>query len=209
MRTIANLSCLVSGSETAPRRLILLHGRGASPDDLYSLKDELPEGYAGIFPQGPLPFPPGPNPFGWAWFGMPPDQRPGLESSSLKLRTLLDEITQVDPARAASTILGGFSQGAVMALDVGLSYRPKLGGVLAMSGYLFDEARSFAGVADGDTPPVCMVHGIFDDVLPVERGRWARDILLARKVPLQYQEFEMAHASNGASWAVVRGYLAA
>jgi phospholipase/carboxylesterase len=143
---------------------------------------------------------------GWAWYDTPPNDRTGLARSAEKLIALLDEIVKGSPERARNTVLGGFSQGAVVTLDVGLRYRPMLGGLVAMSGYLMDEQRAFE-FHDGLTPPVCLVHGLEDEVVAVERGRKARDILTARGVEVHYQEFLMGHEINPDSWAFVSGFL--
>ncbi len=206
MQRIAELDCLISGASPTQSRIVLLHGRGASAEDLFSLGDHLPARAQGIFPQGPERFPPGFE-FGWAWYGLPPDDRQGVERSADLLEKFLDEIIRGDEARAARTILGGFSQGAVMTLDVGLRYRPKLGGLVAMSGYLFDESRAFSGIDGLDTPPVCLVHGSHDEVVDVSRGRKAHDVLLKRGVDVRYQEFPMGHEINGESWGFVSRFL--
>ena len=148
---------------------------------------------------------------GWAWFDAlgSSGHLQGLERSAGMLTGLLDELIKGDPARAAATTLGGFSQGAIMTLEVGFRYRPQLGGLVAMSGYLMDEARSFEGLPDGDAPPVCMVHGLHDDVIAVERGRKARAILEKHGVKTSYAEFEMGHGITDESWAFVNAFLEA
>lgn len=143
---------------------------------------------------------------GWAWYDVPPDVLPGITRSASLLADLLDEITGRDPVRAARTILGGFSQGAVMTLDVGLNYRPRLAGLVAMSGYLFDEARSFA-YTDDAPPPVCLVHGAFDDVVAVTRGRDARRALKNHGITPEYEEFPMGHEISNESWGFVQAFV--
>jgi phospholipase/carboxylesterase len=207
MQEITGLQCLVSGSTPARSRAVLLHGRGASAEDLYSLGDQLPARMLGIFPQGPLPFPPGQFQMGWAWFDMAPNHMPGLVASAEKLPNLLDELIKGDPARAAATFLGGFSQGGIMTLDVGLRYRPKLAGLVVMSAYLLDEGRAFQGVADGDAPPVCLVHGTQDDVIPMERSRTAKKILEKHGVSVTHAEYDMGHAITADSWIFVNRFL--
>lgn len=193
---------LTSGDGDAT--VILLHGRGASAEDLFSLAPTLRPGIRGVFPQAPDPFP-ADFPMGWAWYDMPPDILPGVTRSAKLLEELLDELTDRDPARAARTVLGGFSQGAVMTLDVGLRYRPRLAGLVAMSGYLFDEARAFD--YHDAPPPVCLVHGAFDDVVQATRGREARRMLKKHAVEHVYEEFPMGHEISGDSWGFVQEFL--
>jgi phospholipase/carboxylesterase len=199
MQNIGGLDCLLSGASDSPSRVILLHGRGASAEDLHSLGEYLPPRTQGVFPQAPIPFSFG----GWVWYDI---QGEGFERSAGMLIAFLDSLVHGDPARAAKTILGGFSQGAVMTLDVGLRYRPRLAGLVAMSGYVMNVERAF-DLPDDHTPPVCLVHGTHDDVVGVERGRAAEAALRAREVTLRYEEFPIGHEINAESWRFVQDFM--
>lgn len=206
MQNIGGLPCLLSGASPSKSRIVLLHGRGASAEDLFSLSDNLPDRSQGIFPQAPLPFPPE-HPFGFAWFNSGGANIVNeIQSSAALITALLDKLVQGDPKRAASTILGGFSQGGVMTLEVGLKYRPRLAGLIVMSGRLIDEERSFEGFTDAP-PPVCVVHGTHDDVLPIANGRKINETLMRRGVDVRYHEHEMGHEISGASFSYVRSFI--
>jgi phospholipase/carboxylesterase len=84
------------------------------------------------------------------------------------------------------TLLAGFSQGGAMTLDVGFEY--PLAGLVAMSGYLHAEPQLSSPI-----PPVCVMHGNRDPVVPLSAARSTRDILKQKGVAVQYQEFDMAH----------------
>ena len=97
-------------------------------------------------------------------------------------------------------MLGGFSQGCVMALALGLGVgRPRPVAICGFSGFI--------PVVDGweldverPLPPVALGHGTFDPVIPVEFGRAARDQLLAAGAELLYEEYPLAaHARSGVS----------
>jgi phospholipase/carboxylesterase len=205
MRTLAHLDCLVHEPPNFTATVVLLHGRGASADDLFSLAEALPPHVRGVFPNAPFPFA---LSSGFAWWDMPPNQRPGLEKSAPMVTALLTELTLGDPALAARTVLGGFSQGSILTLDVGLRFGPRLAGLACMSGYLFDEARACEGVDPAGSPPVSMLHGTFDDVIPVARAQKARDTLAGRGFDVRYGEYDMGHEITAASWRQVRGFLA-
>ncbi len=63
-------------------------------------------------------------------------------------------------------ILAGFSQGAAMALHVGLRHQAEVDGVLVMSGYLLESAGHPVPPAEGPWP-IGMLHGDEDEVVPV------------------------------------------
>lgn len=204
MERIADLECLVHEPAGYTATAVLLHGRGASADDLFPLGKLLPPHVRAVFPNAPYPFP---HSTGFMWWDMPPNQRPGLEASALRVAALLDALADGDPARCARTVLGGFSQGSILTLDAGLRYRPRLAGLVCMSGYLMDESRASDGVFAAESPPICMLHGTFDDVIAVDRARRARAALEERGFAVQYAEFDMAHEISPASWRMVREFV--
>ena len=204
MDKIGTLECLVVEPPETRSTLILMHGRGTSPDDLAPMAQRLPEGMAAILPQAPFPFPPE-MPFGRAWYGMPPEQEEAVRESAGYLKELLDAVTEQDPAKAERVVLGGFSQGGVMALDVGLTYRPRLAGVVCMSGYLFP--ASTLPSSSSDAPPVCITHGREDEVVDVQRARKSRQALEEQGIASEYAEFDIPHTISEESWAFVSNFL--
>jgi phospholipase/carboxylesterase len=117
---------------------VLFHGRGTDEHDLFPLLDLLdPERrLLGVTPRGPLSLPPG----GGHWYAVReigyPDPRtflPTFEALSEWLDALGAE-TGLGPER---TILGGFSQGAVMSYALGLAgTRPRPAAIVALSGFI-------------------------------------------------------------------------
>jgi phospholipase/carboxylesterase len=188
--------------------VVLMHGRGA---DAYDLADvapmiDTPGGCRFVFPNAPKPFEAYPGmAFGWTWFdGWPPAGQSFLESRELLL-TFLREIRERYPTPAGKVVLAGFSQGALMAFDVGFRTDVELAGVVAMSGAIFE----------GDMPdfrarkdlPVLIIHGAHDDVIPVLAARRARRILEEHGIEPDYHELPMAHQVSEESMAVVREWL--
>src|SRR5215204_6567032 len=97
-----------------------------------------------------------------------------------------------DGARAAGpdrTVIGGFSQGAVMSYALGLGEgRPVPAGILAMSGFIpaVDDWRPALEERRG--LPVAITHGSHDPVIDVEFGRDGRDRLTAAGLDVTYRE---------------------
>lgn len=175
--------------------LVLLHGRGTSEQDLFGLLDIFdPERrLVGVCPRGPLELPPG----GFHWYVVPkvgfPHRETFLESFALLdgwLQAFAAE-TGVPPER---TVIGGFSQGAVMSWAMTLGPgRPRPGGLLAMSGFIptvegfeLDDSR-LAGL------PVNISHGMLDPIIPVDFGRAARDRAEAAGADVEYHETPVGH----------------
>lgn len=174
-------------SESMPM-VVMMHGRGADMNDLADLAPMLdPAGGARfVFPNAPRAWEMQPGmSFGWTWFdGWPPEQKSVAASREVLLQ-FIDEITQKYPT--SSLVISGFSQGAMMALDVGI--RREAAGIIAMSGGLYEL----------DLPPtlhkapVLIAHGNADDVVPVSYARRARMLLEERGFDVEYHEYPMGH----------------
>lgn len=79
--------------------------------------------------------------------------------------------------------LVGFSQGAILALHCAITRAQPMAAVVSFSGALFDEAGSEAEVCS--KPPVLMIHGDADPLIPIEAMRATKDRLKARGVPVK------------------------
>jgi phospholipase/carboxylesterase len=189
--------------------LVLLHGRGADEVDLAPLLDLLdPEQrLVGLAPRGPVALPPG----GAHWYavreiGFPdPDTfRPTYATVSKWLDSALEE-AGVEPAR---TVLGGFSQGAVMSYALGLGAgRPRPAGIVAMSGFIPTVESFELDLASRAGMPVSISHGTYDPVIGVDFGRDARDRLLAAGLDVAYHEDPVAHQISPAAVAQARAVV--
>jgi phospholipase/carboxylesterase len=186
--------------------VVTLHGRGASADDLAPLAPEIDAThYRYIFPNGRLPVDLG-GWMGFAWYNVG-NQAADLPSSRAAAEALLRELWAGSGLGPAQTVLLGFSQGAVLTLDVGLRSPERFAGLVAMSGYLFEDAALPAALAAARDQRVLIVHGVHDPVLPIDRGRAARAVLEAAGLQPEYHEFPMGHEVSAASLAVVRDFV--
>lgn len=171
--------------------IVLFHGRGADEHDLVPLLDVLdPERrLLGITPRGPLSLPPG----GAHWYALHRLGYPEPETFHATYPAVaawLDSL-DLDPGR---TILGGFSQGAVMSYALGLGRgRPSPAGILALSGFV-PTVPGFELDLERPLPPVAIGHGTFDPVIGVEWGRRAKEMLEAAGADVTYRESPLPHA---------------
>jgi len=175
--------------------LVLFHGRGADEHDLFPLLDMLdPERrLLGATARGPLSLPPG----GAHWYvvrrvGYPDPET--FRSTYAELTSWLDGMLAEHGITPERTILGGFSQGSVMAYSAGFGPgRPRPAGIVALSGFVpavegFDlDLTNAAGL------PVAIGHGAADPVIAVEFGRDARERLEEAGAQVTYRESPMPH----------------
>jgi phospholipase/carboxylesterase len=91
------------------------------------------------------------------------------------------------------TILGGFSQGAVMSYALGLGQgRPAPAAIVAFSGFL-PTVEGFSLDLERPLPPVAIGHGVLDQVIPVGWSRKARPLLEEAGAEVLYREYSLPH----------------
>ena len=168
--------------------LVLLHGRGADEHDLFPLLDALDPDRRlhGYTPRGPLALPPG----GAHWYalgGIPTPTREHFLASYELLCEFLDSLPH------ERIVLGGFSQGCVMSYALAFGNgRSRPAALLAMSGFV-PQVDGFELDLTPPFPPVAIVHGTYDPVIPVEFGRQARDLLTEAGAEVEYRESPIEH----------------
>lgn len=176
-------------SKGAPRQLVVLcHGVGADGHDLI----DLAPGWSRALPDAVFIAPDAPEPYdgapmGRQWFSLadrtPSVLQEGARRAAPALVRFVDgRLDRLGLARDACALVG-FSQGAMMVLHAGLRRTPPPRAVLAYSGALLatpDLASEVAG-----KPPVLLVHGRDDEVVPFECGPAAERVLHGLGVPVQ------------------------
>ncbi|OHC80308.1 MAG: phospholipase [Rhodospirillales bacterium RIFCSPLOWO2_12_FULL_67_15] len=172
-----------------PRQVVLLlHGVGADGNDLIGLaplfQQILPEA-AFFSPNAPHRF--DMAPFGYQWFSLrdfgPEARLEGTRAAAPILDHYIDHLLAIFGLNEENMALIGFSQGTMMALHVGLRRARPLAGIVGYSGmlvgaeFLADEIRA--------RPPVLLVHGAADGIVPVESLDQAKTALDKNKVPVR------------------------
>ena len=134
-----------------------------------------------------------------AWYditGMEIAQRQdeaGIRGSILQLQALIArEVERGIPT--GHIFLAGFSQGAAMVLSGGLRHPQRLGGIVALSGYLplEQQLESERTPANAEVP-IFIGHGSFDPVVPQTLGMLSRDFLRAHGYTVDWHSYAMAH----------------
>jgi phospholipase/carboxylesterase len=188
--------------------LVLFHGRGTDEHDLFPLLDLLdPERrLLGVTPRGPLSLPPG----GAHWYVVKqvgyPD--PGTFGPTYELAgRWLDDLWRKTGILPERTVLGGFSQGAVMAHALGLGRgRPRPAALVAFSGFI-PVVDGWEPDLDRELPPVAIGHGTHDTIIPVQFGRAARETLEAAGADVTYRESPLPHAIDPRFASELAGWI--
>lgn len=192
---------------TGPRRaaasgrarslVVLLHGYGADGNDLIGLAEPL----ASVLPNTVFVSPDAPqpcrvNPMGRQWFpiswidGSPESEMiAGFHQAARTLDAWLTETMAQEGVTEAETALVGFSQGAMMSLEVGPLRSTAPAAIVAFSGRVVDPGPD--APAPASAPPILLVHGDQDEVVPVAALHEARTILGAMGLSVQW------HVSRG------------
>ncbi len=192
-----------------PLTCVLLHGFGASGDDLVPIADTLDASVRYVFPEAPLELG-GLYGDARAWWmldlarleadqrrGVPGDRRgeipDGLAEARAHVMRLLEQLEARYAIPGGRIVLGGFSQGAMLALDVALHRATPPAGVILMSGTPLASSiwqprlASLAGV------PVMVSHGRQDGLLPFGAAEWLRDQLTGAGAVVDWQPFDGGH----------------
>jgi phospholipase/carboxylesterase len=148
----------------------------------------------GITPRGPLSLPPG----GAHWYAVAQIGFPDPDTFHATYGTAaawLDATLADTGVPMHRTIVGGFSQGAVMSYALGLGAgRPAPAGIVALSGFVPTVAGFELDLAGRAGLPVAVGHGEYDPIIGVEWGRDARNRLTEAGLDLTYREYPLPHA---------------
>lgn len=189
----------------AKNLVIFLHGYGADGNDLIAIGRE----WARDLPDTAFVAPHAPEactmaPTGRQWFALtlrdPDEYVRGVAAA----RPELDEFLDAEMARHGvdeiSTALVGFSQGTMMALHAGLLRNKPFAGLLGYSGLLADPAAIKAGPSQ--KPPILLIHGEADEMIPVGALFAATEGLSAAEIPVAW------HISKGTGHGIAPDGLA-
>lgn len=187
--------------------ILTLHGRGATGEELMPLADEIAlPGLRWIFPDAPFLFP---DDFGGRmWYSSPPQELSGILESRRLLFDLLDRLITREGIPSERIALMGFSQGAVMSLDVGLRFPKRLAAIVALSGYLASpETLAVEKSPASAGTPILLVYGTMDEVVSAEGSRRASDILAKEGFQPRLQEYPMGHQVIPEEIKLIRDFL--
>lgn len=203
----------------ADSTVIWLHGLGADGNDFVPIVPELnlPDTLCTrfIFPHAPVQavtLNSGMRMRAWydifdINFERPREDLAGITASA----NLIIELITREKSRgvpASRIVLAGFSQGAAMALHVGLRYPETLAGIMALSGYLplAYTLPTESSPANQQTP-IFMAHGLYDDIVRISAGEQSKQYLEGEKHSVEWYTYPMTHSVCADEINAVRGWL--
>lgn len=219
---LAGLDCAIvspTSSQAKPQLCVVLcHGFGAPGTDLVALASDLAslcreqiDSIVYIFPQAPLDLEDYGIPGGRAWWMIDIERfqramgRPeelarlrteipaGMPESSELLRGLVTEVQRQFGIPTSRILLGGFSQGSMVATDVALRLPDRPAGLCIFSGTLLAEAQ-WTSLAQKRGPlPILQSHGRFDPILPFAGAEALRDVLTEAGLEVEFLPFAGPH----------------
>jgi predicted esterase len=179
--------------ERAAGAIILIHGRGASADDILSLYSELdaPD-FAALAPQAA-----GSTWYPYSFLSPLERNQPYLDSALRRLQTLVDDLLQRG-VPSERIVLGGFSQGACLTTEFVARNPRRYGGVLGLSGGLIGPPgtpRNYAGQLFGT--PVLLGCSDIDPHIPWERVEETAQVLKRMGASVNLRQYPgMPHTIN-------------
>jgi|SRR5579872_1855088 len=193
----------------AKQLVVFLHGYGADGSDLI----EIGRQWRGLLPGAAFVSPHAPEacamaPVGRQWFALTmrdPDER---WRGVVKARPILDAFLDKELAKwgldESRLALVGFSQGTMMALHVGLRRKRAPAAILGYSGVLVGPDRLVEATsrdARGATPPILLIHGDQDPLIPFDALFESGEALAKAGIPCQW------HLSMGVAHGIDQGGL--
>src|SRR5947207_4062334 len=179
----------IPASEKGSRRLmIMLHGLGDSIEGYRWLPEALdlpwlnyllinaPDEYYG----------------GYSWYDFAGDIVSGVTRSRDMLFSILDAQSN-NGFPSAETVLGGFSQGCLMSIEVGLRYPHRLAGIIGISGYVCNPeklVKELSPVAKDQR--LLLTHGVMDPMIPFAVVRGQVEFLKSAGLDIEWHEFVKA-----------------
>jgi phospholipase/carboxylesterase len=200
-----NYEIIPATDQNSKRLMVMLHGLGDSIEGYRWLPEAMgfrwlnyalvnaPDEYYG----------------GYSWYDFARDPLPGVNRSRKLLFELLDAL-RAQGFPTEQTTLGGFSQGCLMSIDVGLRYPHRLAGVVGISGYVLQLDKLLAEISPvGKQQRLLMTHGTLDPIVPFAATREQVKQLKAAGLPIEWHEFVKPHTIAGEEeMQVIRKFVA-
>jgi phospholipase/carboxylesterase len=191
--------------------IVLLHGYGAPGDDLVVLAQYLdaPAGTRYVFPEAPLPIPLG-YPDARAWWmidmariqadraagrirDMSAEIPAGLIQARRRVDPFLDDLHRKVGADPKTTMLGGFSQGAMLSCDALLRSERPYAGLIQLSGSLLAKQEWGPLLPKRKDLPVFQSHGTLDEILAYVMAERLRDEFVRARLRVEWVPFRGGH----------------
>ena len=186
--------------------MVMLHGLGDSIEGYRWMPETLELPWLNFL----LVNAPDPYNGGFSWFDYPDNIGPGVVRSRKLLFELLDDLGTKGFAPENIT-LGGFSQGGLMSVDVGLRYPHRLAGLVDISGWVFEIEKLLQELSPvARQQRLLITHGPYDPLIPFDAVREQANTLKVAKIKVDWHQFPKAHTIYGnEEISVIRDFVRA
>ncbi len=201
---------LTAGETQENDILVMLHGYGSNEKDLIQLAPLLDREMRFISVRAPERL--DREMYGWFPLEFTPQgvtaDREAVREAGKTLAVFLRGVLETYNPRGGKLWLMGFSQGAIMSYLMALAEPSLLHGIIALSGQFPEPALQAAPDPQAFRAlPFLVVHGLYDDVLPVTNGRFAEQWLTGKIDDLTYREYPVGHSIHPDAPAVLDEWL--
>lgn len=175
--------------------VILLHGFGAHMGDLAGLASAIDSrGYVYAFPNAPISMDMGLVGENFAWASLGGDgANEALGHADRLLEGFLEEVLTMYPPPPGKVILGGFSQGGMMAYRGGLPHPDRFAGIAALSSVVVGKRDIEDRLPENRSQALFASHGTDDNLIPVTDARQGIEFLRSKGYDPEYNEYPMGH----------------
>lgn len=208
MRQLGKIFCIEHNEVENGPWVILFHGYGADAHDLSQLSELVPtqQTWNWLFPNGTLEVPIGPGWTGRAWWhidmaaineaaqrgttrDMTLEDPPGLKKATELVNTMINQMK----IPRSQIVIGGFSQGAMLATEVFLTSAEPFAGLISLSGTLLkkDQWKALAGEKKGSS--VFLSHGQSDQILGFKYSEQLMTLFAQNEMKCKWVPFRGGH----------------
>ncbi|MCD8534203.1 MAG: prolyl oligopeptidase family serine peptidase [Verrucomicrobia bacterium] len=145
---------------------------------------------------------------GYSWYDIYNNPQPGIERSIRLISELLENQSSVG-FPMDQMFLFGFSQGCLMATEVGLRCPHVLGGIVGISGYVYSPETLLREMSPAAANQKLLItHGDQDNILPIQQSRHIYKTLSNAGIDIEWVEFSKAHHFAGEpEFRVIRTFV--
>jgi len=185
--------------------IYVLHGMGSDEVDIYSLVEDLRETFILIAIRGPHAVG-----SGYAYYQIKRIGFPDMESFDSSIQDLsrfIEDAKERLPIDQDRQFVVGFSQGAILAMTLGLSLGPRLRGIVAIHGYIPDQIKTRTPIDNLDPLSVLITQGERDEMFPPMIGEANKDFFVQRCSDVSYQVYSHGHWVSDQERLDIRDWL--
>ncbi|NMX56664.1 alpha/beta hydrolase [Pseudomonas sp. WS 5146] len=191
--------------------VIFLHGFGSNEEDLFGIKDALPSTWTYLSARAPMPV----DPSGYRWFAKKPGEgdydgeTADLQRSAQLIENFVSKATAKYHIQSDRVFLVGFSQGAIMAYEVGLRKPAMVRGIAALSGSVLPVLKAELKPDESlNKLAIFIGHGTLDQALPYASATRANEVLLGLGLKPEFHGYMgMPHTVSAAEIQDLKAWL--